>query len=86
MIERERFEKWCDDKYYTINEKEAAWEAWQAARAEIERKDEALKSAKRFIENGIEFGYIPTPEPPDSACNTLPMIKQALSTKEDSDE
>lgn len=41
----------------------------------------ALESARRFIRNGIEFGYVhmPEAETPDPAHNTLPMIEAALS-------
>ncbi|MDR6708166.1 hypothetical protein J2X73_002537 [Novosphingobium sp. 1748] len=41
----------------------------------------ALRAARQFIRNGVEFGYIsmPDPETPDSAHDTLPMIEAALS-------
>lgn len=41
----------------------------------------ALKAARQFIMNGIEFGYIrmPQPETPDSAHDTLPMIDAVLA-------
>lgn len=44
----------------------------------------ALEAAEQFIVNGVELGYIrmPDPEVPDSAHQTLPMIRQALSTLE----
>lgn len=38
---------------------------------------EALKEAKQFIENGVEFGCIYIPDA-DPALKTLPKIKQAL--------
>jgi hypothetical protein len=39
----------------------------------------ALENAKRFIENGIEFGFITMPDDPiDPAHKTLPMIRAAL--------
>lgn len=39
----------------------------------------ALVAAEQFIVNGVELGYIrmPNPETPDSAHDTLPMIRQA---------
>ena len=42
---------------------------------------EALRDAERFIDNGIELGYIAMPAPslPDPAHSTLPTIRAALS-------
>lgn len=42
---------------------------------------EALKAARQFIRNGIEFGYIrmPDADTPDSAHGTLPLIDAALA-------
>lgn len=42
---------------------------------------EALQKAKQFIENGIEMGFIrmPDPETPDSAHDTLPLIRTLLT-------
>lgn len=41
---------------------------------------EALELAKKFIQNGVELGYIqmPDPETPDPAHETLPKIIAAL--------
>lgn len=41
---------------------------------------EALKSARLFISNGIDLGFIrmPDSETPDPAHNTLPMIDKAI--------
>ena len=39
----------------------------------------ALKRAEQFIENGVEFGYIRLPTAPDTALETLPAIKAAIS-------
>lgn len=39
----------------------------------------ALKSARRFIENGIEFGAIRMPDAPAPALDTLPTIIAALA-------
>jgi len=44
---------------------------------------EACHSAKRFIENGVELGYIRLPDiDTDPALKTLPMLKQAISNAE----
>lgn len=53
----------------------AASQASDAARA-------ALQAAKQFIENGVEMGFITMPEAstPDSAHDTLPLIRAALAT------
>ncbi len=50
--------------------------------SEIETKDRALRKAEEFITNGIDLGYIRMPDAdcPDSAHQTLPMIRAALST------
>lgn len=47
----------------------------------LDQLAEALRDARRFIENGVELGYIAMPAPslPDSAHNTLPNIRAALS-------
>lgn len=44
----------------------------------------ALTAAEQFIVNGVELGYIrmPDPETPDSAHQTLPMIRQAQESFE----
>ncbi|AVH41863.1 hypothetical protein [Agrobacterium tumefaciens] len=44
----------------------------------------ALAAAEQFIVNGVELGYIrmPAPETPDSAHQTLPMIRQAQASFE----
>jgi hypothetical protein len=53
-----------------------------ALSAELEAKvgelEQALRKAKEFIENGIEFGFIRMPDEGDSAHETLPMIRAAL--------
>lgn len=56
-----------------------------ALTAEVARKDEALRAAKQFIENGVEGGFIlmPDPDTPDTAHNTLPMIRTALEARND---
>jgi hypothetical protein len=53
----------------------------RALMAERERMRKALKAARQFIRNGVEFGYIvmPDSDTPDTAHNTLPMIEAALS-------
>ncbi len=45
----------------------------------------ALRAAEQFIVNGIEMGYIQMPEPstPDSAHDTLPLIRAALAPEGD---
>jgi len=40
---------------------------------------EALEAAEQFIVNGVESGFIRMPDPPDSALDTLPKIRAALS-------
>ena len=54
----------------------------KAIREHIEEQDaiktelyEACKRAVRFINNGMEFGYVSMPEKPDSAIDTLPKLK-----------
>ncbi len=42
----------------------------------------ALRAARQFIGNGIEFGYIRLPDKPDPALDTLPMIEAALAKME----
>ena len=37
------------------------------------------EEARRFIQNGIDFGYITKPDPGDSANKTLPKIIAALA-------
>lgn len=41
----------------------------------------ALEAAERFIVNGVEYGFIRMPDPstPDSAHETLPAIRAAIS-------
>jgi len=45
---------------------------------------EALKSARQFIVNGTEYGYIRMPDKdcPDSAHDTLPKIQAAIAKAE----
>jgi hypothetical protein len=43
---------------------------------------EALKKAKEFISNGIEFGFIRMPDEGDSAHETLPIILRAIKKAE----
>lgn len=38
----------------------------------------ALEDAKRFIENGIQFGYISVPEKDDQATETEDKINKAI--------
>jgi hypothetical protein len=40
---------------------------------------DALKAARQFIVNGVEYGYIRLPEPPDTALQTLPKIEAAIA-------
>lgn len=53
--------------------------------AELTRQRDALlgacKRARRYIINGIEFGYISPPDPliEDSANETLPAIEAAIA-------
>ncbi|MGV2110104.1 hypothetical protein ACQZ46_02375 [Agrobacterium salinitolerans] len=50
----------------------------------LEEIKKALAAAEQFIVNGVELGYIrmPNPETPDSAHDTLPMIRQAQKALE----
>jgi hypothetical protein len=50
----------------------------------LEEIKKALAAAEQFIVNGVELGYIrmPAPETPDSAHQTLPMIRQAQTALE----
>lgn len=50
----------------------------------LEEIKKALEAAEQFIVNGVELGYIrmPNPETPDSAHDTLPMIRQAQTALE----
>lgn len=50
----------------------------------LEEIKKALTAAEQFIVNGVELGYIrmPNPETPDSAHDTLPMIRQAQTALE----
>lgn len=43
----------------------------------------ALRAAEQFIVNGVEMGYIrmPDAETPDTAHDTLPLIRAALQHK-----
>jgi len=43
---------------------------------------EACKRAVRFINNGMEFGYVSMPEKPDSAIDTLPKLKVIIEKVE----
>lgn len=40
---------------------------------------DALKRARRFIVNGVEFGYIRLPDQGDPALETLPAIEAAIA-------
>ncbi len=53
------------------------------ARAEVERKDAALRRADQFITNGIELGFIRMPgaSTPDPAHETPSIIRAALTAK-----
>jgi hypothetical protein len=53
------------------------------AKAARERMREALKKAEGFIVNGTELGFIRMPDKdvPDSAHDTLPMIRAAIEEK-----
>ena len=42
----------------------------------------ALKLAREFIVNGVEYGYISMPQRPDSAVETLPAIEAAIAEAE----
>lgn len=50
----------------------------------LEEIKKALAAAEQFIVNGVELGYIrmPDPQTPDSAHDTLPMIRQANTALE----
>lgn len=50
----------------------------------LEEIKKVLEAAEQFIVNGVELGYIrmPNPETPDSAHDTLPMIRQAQTALE----
>lgn len=41
---------------------------------------QALKAAREFIRNGVEFGYIHMPDRGDPAHKTLPLIEAALAS------
>lgn len=43
----------------------------------------ALKDARQFIANGIEFGYIARPEPGSTESKTLPSIEAAIRAAEE---
>ena len=47
-------------------------------REQVKVLREALDSAKVFIKNGLDFGYITPPEPGDPACDILNNICKAL--------
>lgn len=51
------------------------------ARAQVAAKDAALRKAEQFIVNGTELGFIRMPDAglPDTAHDTLPMIRAALA-------
>jgi hypothetical protein len=42
----------------------------------------ALKKAREFIVNGVEFGYIRLPDRGDTALDTLPAIEAAIEKAE----
>ena len=65
-----------------VSEQEARKNAHQFAAAS--KMYEALKAARQFIKNGIEFGYILMPDKntPDTAHKTLPQIEAALAKAE----
>ena len=72
---------WNDAGY---SERRISWkEAETNARAiaEVPAMVAALRGAKQFIENGIEFGFIrmPDADTPDAAHDTLPTINAILS-------
>ncbi len=50
----------------------------------LEEIKKALAAAEQFIVNGVELGYIrmPAPQTPDSAHDTLPMIRRAQTALE----
>lgn len=50
----------------------------------VEEIKKALAAAEQFIVNGVELAYIRMPEPqtPDSANDTLPMIRNAQTALE----
>ena len=47
-------------------------------KAQIERLRGALELADQFITNGVEFGYIALPDPPDPALKTPGIIRGTL--------
>ena len=47
-------------------------------REQVKVLREALDSAKVFIKNGLDLGYITPPEPDDPACDTLNDICKVL--------
>lgn len=53
----------------------------------IEQAKKALEAARRFIRNGVEFGYIrmPDADTPDPAHRTLPAIESALAALQSQD-
>jgi hypothetical protein len=69
MTEREQFEAWWGCKYVSHSiEEDAAWEAWQAARAAPAITAEQKPVAWRMkIENGWHF----VDKQPDNACADL---------------
>jgi len=40
---------------------------------------EACEHAFNFIQNGVAFGYIDWPDPPDPAVDTLPKLRAAIA-------
>jgi hypothetical protein len=54
----------------------------------IKQALDALKAAKQFIENGVEFGYIrmPDADTPDTAHDTLPKINAAIAAMKEQKE
>lgn len=76
---------YCPDAFEALRCVPEAIARIAALEAENARKDEALRAAKQFIENGVEGGFIlmPDPDTPDTAHNTLPMIRTALEARND---
>lgn len=53
----------------------------------VEELENGLRAAEQFITNGVEFGFIRMPDKstPDSAHDTLPMIRTLLRSKANSE-
>ena len=56
----------------------ACWNAFEDGGLVGEMRD-ACKKAQQFIENGVELGYITLPDKPDTALETLPILKAVLA-------